>query len=147
MNKNDIEAILDKVLYGDIYETPASILGEKSPNYEMSLVTHAPDEEQAIRVGIAATLKHMLTSDEKCPFCKSEDVVPFKEHYSFCKECTAIYTYSAVITGCEHINKESTIAERPPWYKKDRDSIAYIIETGNVAKCSVCGTEIELGGW
>lgn len=148
MDKHEIETILDKVLYGDIYEVPASTLGEMAPNYGLSLVTHSPDEEQSIRVGIAATLKHMLTNNEKCPFCKSEDVVSFKEHYSFCKECTAIYTSSAVVEkNCEHINKESVIVERPPWYKKDRDSVAYIIESEDIAKCSVCGAEVELGGW
>lgn len=47
------EKLINIILYGDIYETPLSILGE---HYDSNRVY---DEEQKIRLSIAATIKNM----------------------------------------------------------------------------------------
>jgi len=85
---------------------------------------------------------------EKCYFCGSEEIIPHNEHYVFCKNCTAIYTQCAVAEkNCEHITKDSVSVERPPWFKKDRDSKAYIESFMGKTVCSVCGKEVIEGGW
>jgi len=86
--------------------------------------------------------------NESCIFCKSTDLVTFSEHYTFCKNCSAIYTFNAVQEiNCTHITKDSACVERPAWFKADRDSVAYIKELGDRQVCSVCGAEVIADGW
>lgn len=87
---------------------------------------------------------------EKCPFCKSENLVAFHEHYTFCKECTAIYTYYIIRDSkinCEHITKNTVCADRPPWFRNIREATVYIEQTVESHACSVCGAEVIPDGW
>jgi hypothetical protein len=80
----------------------------------------------------------------KCKFCGSENIVDVHEHYTFCTECTALYTKMILEkSNCKHISDSSITVERPPWYKKARESIAYIFNY----KCSVCGKDAIADGW
>lgn len=90
---------------------------------------------------------------EECFFCGSKDIILFNEHYTFCKNCTAIYTImSTGETVCEHfINKdEMVVVERLPWFEKFRNiSEPYVFDTKTAygSICSTCGKEVCDSGW
>ena len=85
---------------------------------------------------------------EKCCFCGSDDIVWHNEHYTFCKNCTAIYTHSMLQkTNCSHITEDSVCVDRPPWFRNARESVPYIKETDNGQFCSVCGKKVIADGW
>ena len=146
MNKYEIENLVSIILYGDVHETPYNVLREflqYSPQDSEYL-----DTEQNTRIAIAATLAQMFKNTEKCVFCGSADVVNTHEHWTFCKECTALYTNMILQkSNCEHITKDSPFVERPPWYKNHRDSIPYIKGDTENTRCSVCGANVESDGW
>lgn len=86
--------------------------------------------------------------DEKCYFCGHEQTVIFNEHYTFCPECSAIYTSMMVIEGCDHIKSNAVIALRKPWFKDFKCDKPYIEEgdEGNEV-CSECGLSVIADGW
>jgi hypothetical protein len=87
---------------------------------------------------------------EECFFCGSQNTVPFNEHYTFCKNCTAIYTEMIVVeTNCDHIKENSVIVDREPWFKKIRNKCkkegkAYILKDN---RCSKCNAITIADGW
>lgn len=89
---------------------------------------------------------------EVCFFCGSKNTVLFSEHYTFCKECTAIYSEMIVIEKhCKHIGETAVVAEREPWFRSLRQEIrekklGYILE-GNSGRCSVCQSITIADGW
>lgn len=84
---------------------------------------------------------------EKCYFC-GKDAIKFHEHYYFCPECSAIYTYLIVWkSNCKHIKDRIPTATRPPWYKDVRESKAYIEEVGENHRCSICKKPCSVDGW
>jgi len=100
--------------------------------------------------------------DEKCYFCDHPITVLFNEHYNFCPDCSAIYTFPTVHkTDCSHIRDNIPVAERPPWYKEYRDAKPYIYEESSVfkrhslyeeiegvtQKCSICHAECTADSW
>lgn len=82
-------------------------------------------------------------SSGKCYFC-GEDTVRFHEHYFFCPECSAIYTYLIVWSSkCSHIKEGIPTVLREPWYADLRNKKAYIKDE----KCSICHKECVADGW
>lgn len=145
MNKNELNNLLATVIYGDIFKSPHSVLIENNlyPSNADKL-----DEEQNIRVSIAATLKKMLQPTEKCAFCNSEDTVTFGEHYTFCKECSSIYTQMMLLEkNCDHITDNSLYVLRLPWFKKLQNVTPYIHVVDGNAVCSMCGESVLSDGW
>lgn len=57
MDAEQIEQIVDMILYGDVHETPIKILGKKCPSQDK---WEGMDEEQHLRLAIAATVKEKL---------------------------------------------------------------------------------------
>jgi len=88
--------------------------------------------------------------DDKCYFC-GETAVRFHEHYYFCPECSAIYTYLIVQKPhCKHVKSRTPTVIREPWYKELRNSNKkpYIIEKANGNKvCSICNKPCDSDGW
>ena len=89
-------------------------------------------------------INYTLSGKDVCVFCNSSDTVRFKEHYTFCSECSAIYT-SMIIQkkNCDHITDNTVVVEHEPWYKHIRDSKVYIID----GECSECGNAVVTDGW
>ena len=82
--------------------------------------------------------------EEKCKFCGSEEIEIVHEHYTFCKDCTVLYTDMFVIKkSCNHFSDSATVVEREPWYKEARGKFAYVQDD----QCSVCGKEVIADGW
>ena len=89
--------------------------------------------------------------EEKCYFC-DKSTVRFHEHYHFCPECSAIYTYLIVWkSNCKHIKDRMPTVIREPWYKELRmdDKKPYIVDTKASGKqtCSVCNKPCTSDGW
>lgn len=59
----DIETLIDFILYGDIHEVPLSILGEHYEKAVSNVGLRGFDEEQKTRLAIAASVKK-LSSDK-----------------------------------------------------------------------------------
>jgi len=85
--------------------------------------------------------------EEKCYFC-GENTIRFHEHYHFCPDCSAIYTYLIVLKSrCEHIKERTPTVIRQPWYKEVREGKAYIEDLDKWQKCSICGRACTADGW
>jgi nicotinate-nucleotide adenylyltransferase len=89
--------------------------------------------------------------EDSCFFCRNQKMVHFNEHYLFCPDCSAIYTFNCFVRPiCDHVTKDSPTVEREPWYKNKRESAnPYIKETPITHRriCSVCAEEVEADGW
>ena len=78
--------------------------------------------------------------ERECPFCKCKGTFGFKEHYYFCPNCTAIYTYCMLQkSNCKHMIRDIPIAEREPWFPKVREESVYVKELTKktTAKCGL----------
>jgi len=92
--------------------------------------------------------KELLKESERCYFCKESGLIHFHEHYHFCPECSAIYTFMITSeTNCSHIKSGVPVAERVPWFKSDREANVYIDVDHHGHWCSVCRTPVKVGGW
>jgi hypothetical protein len=83
---------------------------------------------------------------EKCMFCNSTELLTFSEHWTFCKDCSAIYTdMMKCETHCEHIKSDTKTVDRLPWFKSARTGCkeAFIKDD----KCSICGKTALADGW
>ena len=87
-------------------------------------------------------------SDRECYFCGKKETIRFHEHYTFCPNCSAIYTTSTIQqSGCKHIKDGIPEAIRAPWYKESRKKTYITEEVEGVQICSVCGKECISDGW
>ena len=89
--------------------------------------------------------------EEKCYFCGTK-TIRFHEHYYFCPECSAIYTYLIIQqSSCTHITTgvDFPTVIRVPWYKKVRDNKIYIRDDykDDNQRCSVCSKICVADGW
>ncbi len=87
----------------------------------------------------------------KCYFCGHKETLSFREHYTFCPECSAIYTNMIVIRGCDHIKNDATIALRKPWYHDMMRGKSFVV-AGSIGAgirdhCFECKAEIVADGW
>ena len=87
--------------------------------------------------------------DEPCYFCDNSKIVGFKEHYSFCPNCSAIYTFMIVRNKfCEHISDNTPVVDRQPWNVKYRERPHILnINGGATQKCSKCNKYVLADGW
>lgn len=89
--------------------------------------------------------------EDACHFCQHPATVLFNEHYTFCPNCSAIYTVMSVEQGCAHFQdgESGVLAERVPWYSDDREGKVYATETGedDSMLCSICHKHVILDGW
>jgi len=85
---------------------------------------------------------------EKCYFCGQPRTIQFEDHYTFCPNCSAIYTNMMLLrSGCDHITENTPCVLNEPWYKSDRQK-PYMVETIEDTKiCSICGAKCESDGW
>ena len=91
--------------------------------------------------------------NDKCYFCDNFETVGFNEHYHFCPNCGAIFTYPILQRKhCEHIDENMPLLIRKPIYGYDRDRKPHVIKTyllhnGPKQVCSVCGKWCCMDGW
>ncbi|MGD9158304.1 MAG: hypothetical protein PVG39_07860 [Desulfobacteraceae bacterium] len=89
----------------------------------------------------------------KCYFCDSEDIVIANEHYTFCRNCMALYTFMIVHEkDCDHINQGCPLAMHEPVYKSVREGKPYIAkerveENRSETFCSKCCAYVYVDGW
>lgn len=89
-------------------------------------------------------------SPEECYFCGQPNTVGFKEHYTFCPNCSAIYTFLIIQEShCDHIDPDKDIpcVERIPWYKSARNKVYIIKDTNGDQRCSICDSVCMADGW
>jgi hypothetical protein len=117
--------------------------------------THPPPPERITKPAIRYHHDFVIVS-EKCYFCGKDETIVFHEHYTFCSNCSAIYTTTIIqSSGCKHIKGGVPRAIHEPWYKNARERKAYIKE--RVVKhhhgeeieqyCSICGSICTTDGW
>ena len=88
----------------------------------------------------------ILTSG--CYFCKSPEIIRFGEHWSFCPDCSVIYTYMVLLeTGCKHIKNGIPLVTNDCWFPKDRRAKTFIKYNSRGQVCSTCGEECYADGW
>jgi hypothetical protein len=81
-----------------------------------------------------------------CIFCNSENVTRFAEHFTFCKDCSAIYTFPNIVRGCEHtVGKHLPVVLRLPWYEIDFPDM--VLELNGQYYCTKCWCRVWLNGW
>lgn len=90
------------------------------------------------------------TVEEECFFCKQPRTIAFNEHYTFCPNCSTIYTYIIILKDkntCSHINGDEPTVIKRPIYKYVRDKV-HIYEAGkNSYHCSYCHNTVHIDGW
>ena len=60
--------------------------------------------------GITGCFDDAVMMKEKCYFCGNNRTIGFKEHYIFCPNCSAIYTFMIVQRKtCDHISDETPL--------------------------------------
>lgn len=84
----------------------------------------------------------------KCYFCNAEETIRFNEHWNFCGECSAIYTYMLIHeSNCEHIHKGIPMVTTDCWFAKVRRAKVFIKYNSRGQVCSRCGEECYADGW
>ena len=83
-----------------------------------------------------------------CYFCGNEETILFHEHYTFCPNCSAIYTDLMIQeSNCDHVKSGVPVALREPWYAKNRNVPFIKEDVLGFQKCSVCGKPCIADGW
>lgn len=88
--------------------------------------------------------------DEECYFCGQPRTIRFDEHYYFCPNCTALYTFFMIKkTKCKHITKDTPFLLRKPYWHTNMKDKKYIYEDddGETQRCSECNAECIADGW
>lgn len=87
---------------------------------------------------------------EECYFCGQPNTIGFQEHYTFCPNCAAIYTFSIIQESyCDHIDPDKNIpcVDRIPCYKSDRDKVHIVEDDNGDQRCSICDSICIADGW
>lgn len=86
--------------------------------------------------------------EKSCYFCGHMHTVRFAEHWTFCPECAAIYTYMLLLeTRCKHIKDSIPFVSHDCWFKKYRQAQTFIKYNDRGQVCSKCGEECYVDGW
>jgi hypothetical protein len=93
--------------------------------------------------------------DETCYFCGHEKTLRFKEHYTFCPYCSAIYTSMIAIKTCRHFKDDVVVVNHEPWFENVKKELleknkAYIMEASDdpgCGSCSICSSYCTADGW
>jgi len=88
--------------------------------------------------------------EEKCYFCGQPRTVRFSEHWIFCPNCSAMYTFMIIVeSNCDHIKDNIPYVIKEPWYNKMKHEKPYAHDTEDLKMqiCSVCGKECVMDGW
>jgi len=86
--------------------------------------------------------------NETCPFCGQRKIVEFDEHYLFCPNCAAIYTFMIVQDAkCSHVNDNTPVLFNQPWTKRFKGFPFYIVDKDGKQTCGFCGKECIADGW
>jgi len=94
-------------------------------------------------------------TEKSCYFCGLEELFTTNEHYYFCPDCMALYTFLIVHKGCGSVgncvpvNSRIPTAFHPPRYKAAKKKV--FIKDSITFKdrwcCSKCGGEVMVDGW
>ncbi len=85
--------------------------------------------------------------DKECYFCHQNKTIRFSEHYTFCPNCSAIYTYYRIVKStCEHIKGGIPFADRLPCFESLIKTPCYI-RVGKKYVCNTCQNVVKTNGW
>ncbi len=81
--------------------------------------------------------------NKKCYFCDQPRTIRFNEHYTFCPNCSVIYSSQILQEShCKHFSGDSAIvAELEPLHSLVKKPYV-MLDT-----CSECGTNVWADGW
>ena len=88
-----------------------------------------------------------------CHFCSHEEVLAFNEHFYFCPNCAALYTFPIIWwKKCEHIKNRIPLALNKPCYKEAQEKVhiskeVSVFDGTDFMCCSNCGMECHADGW
>jgi len=86
-----------------------------------------------------------------CYFCGQPKTISFSEHFTFCPNCSAIYTVHILQkSGCEHIKEGVPFIIRDPWYaglQHGKPAIRSAFYDNDLQVCDICGEECQTDGW
>lgn len=88
----------------------------------------------------------------KCYFCSSKNLVFTNEHYIFCRDCMALYTFMEILeSNCKHISNNTPVCLHAPVYKILRNRRPYIVISPEnrlpEQYCSICTKKCIADGW
>jgi len=145
-----VEIEEDREVVIDVSECPVIKAGFMCSNFRYRGDEFGDIDGKKTVININGGSKIMPSEIDKCYFC-GEETVRFHEHYHFCPECSAIYTYLIVQKShCKHIKDRTPTVMREPWYKDLRmnSKKPYIMEETNGSKtCSICNRPCSSDGW
>lgn len=84
-----------------------------------------------------------------CYFCENENTIEFQEHYTFCPNCTAIYSFMMLWDACGHVANAPVII-RYPWNDNHLDKpfiYTALLDDPYPYRCSECDVIIVADGW
>lgn len=85
--------------------------------------------------------------EKSCYFCNHTKVILFQEHYIFCPDCTAIYTFMTIQKAfCEHI-ENAPVIYRHPWFDRDTPKpfiYAALLDDQSPYRCSECDRAVVI---
>lgn len=87
--------------------------------------------------------------DKPCYFCNHPKTVRFQEHWIFCPDCSAIYTFMIVNEGCDH-SKDAPVLYRHPWFDRDTNKpfiYTALLDDQFPYRCSECDELVIADGW
>jgi len=89
------------------------------------------------------------TQDSPCYFCDHPQTVGFKEHYTFCPNCIAIYTVMIVHEAkCEHVKAGTPVMIRSPDAPVAIEDKEFFYSTRDGQyRCATCDAESVVAGW
>jgi hypothetical protein len=90
------------------------------------------------------------TQDKPCYFCGHPQTIGFHEHFIFCPDCSAIYTFMLILEAvCDHVEKAPVIY-RHPWFDRDTNKpfiYAATLDDQYPYRCSECDALVLADGW
>jgi hypothetical protein len=89
-------------------------------------------------------------TEKECYFCGHGELFATNEHYYFCPDCMALFTFLIIQKSCKHIKYGMPVAFHSPKYKaaKKKLHIRRTFQSGPWDWCcSYCGGECLADGW
>jgi hypothetical protein len=89
------------------------------------------------------------TQDKPCYFCGHPQTVGFKDHFVFCPNCLAVYTFVMVHEAkCEHVKVGTPAMIRlPDAFVAIEDKEFFYGTRDGQYRCATCDTESVIDGW
>lgn len=117
---------------------------EKDPKREWRPKMSWPEMERG-KVKVKKDICEFGIVNKACYFCGQPRTIRHSEHYTFCPNCSAIYSKMILQEShCKHFDGDQAIViELEPCYPEYRDKL--YVDKGDI--CSICGANVDADGW